>query len=48
MYIRLYVIGSVYLTCDWVLGRYQASVEDLAEVYEKSLPEPLKKYLYEQ
>ncbi len=46
MYIRIYVTGTVYLTCEWVLGRYSASPEALAEIYEKSLPEPLKQYLY--
>ena len=46
MYIRLYVTGSVYLTCEWVWGRYQASPEELAEIYERSLPEPLRQYLY--
>ena len=48
MYIRLYVTGSVYLTCEWILEKYHASVEELAEVYEKSLPEPLHQYLYER
>lgn len=46
MYIRLYCQGTVALTCDWILGKYHASPEELAEIYENSLPEPLKKYLY--
>ncbi|MBQ3264936.1 MAG: TetR/AcrR family transcriptional regulator C-terminal domain-containing protein [Ruminococcus sp.] len=46
MYIRLYCQGTVALTCDWILGRYNATPEELAEVYEKSLPEPLKEFLY--
>ena len=46
MYIRLYCQGTVALTCDWILGRYKASSTELAEVYENSLPEPLKEYLY--
>ena len=37
---------TVALTCDWILGRYSVTPEELAEVYEKSLPEPLKEYLY--
>lgn len=48
MYIHLYCHGTVALTCEWVLGYYQATVEDLAEVFEKSLPEPLWKYLLKQ
>ena len=46
MYIRLYCQGTVALTCDWILDRYSVTPEELAEVYENSLPEPLKKYLY--
>ena len=45
MYIRLYCFGTVSLTCEWVLGRYEAAAVELAEVFEKSLPEPLKPYL---
>lgn len=45
MYIRLYCQGTVALTCDWILGKYNATPEELAEVYKKSLPEPLKQYL---
>lgn len=46
MYIRLYCLGAVDLTCEWILGKYHAGVQELAEIYEKSLPEPLYKYLY--
>ena len=44
MYIRLYCQGTVALTCDGILGKYHATPEELAEVYENSLPEPLKEY----
>lgn len=46
MYIRLYCQGTVALTCDWILEKYHATPEELAEIYEKSLPEPLGEYLY--
>ncbi len=46
MYIRLYCQGTVALTRDWILDRYSVTPEELAEVYENSLPEPLKKFLY--
>lgn len=46
MYIRLYCQGAVALTCDRILGKYNVSPEELAEIYENSLPEPLRKYLY--
>lgn len=48
MYLRLYCLGTVSLTCEWVLGKYHATPEQLAEIYEKSLPEPLRPYLYEK
>ena len=41
MYVRLYCMGTVCLTCEWILGKYEASPEELAAIYEKSLPEPL-------
>ena len=46
MLLNLYVIGSVRLTCEWILGKYQADTMRLAKVYEISLPEPLKQYLH--
>lgn len=46
MLIRLYVFGTVQLTCEWIMGKYQASPQLLAEVYELALPEPLRQYLY--
>ena len=46
MYIRLYCLGTVSFTCEWILGRYTATAEEIALVYEQALPEPLKKYLY--
>lgn len=45
MYVRTYCQGTVDLTCDWIMGAYDVSPEELAEVYEKCLPEPLHKYL---
>lgn len=45
MCIRLYVLGTVSLTCEWILDRWQATPQKLAEVYESSLPELLRPYL---
>ena len=45
MYVRLYCLGNVCLTCEWILGRYSVSRETLVEVYAGSLPEPLHPYL---
>ena len=46
MYVREYCLGTVSLTCEWILGKYKASPEDLAEIYRLSLPAPLYVYLH--
>ena len=43
--IRLYCMGTVAMTCEWILGKLDVTVEELTEIYEKSLPEPLRSYL---
>lgn len=43
--VRLYCLGTVCLTCEWLLGKIEATPEQIAGVYEKSLPESLRKYL---
>lgn len=41
MLIRTYCLGTVCLSCEWILGKYQATPEELAEVYETALPPSL-------
>jgi len=45
MFIRLYCFGTVSLTCEWIVGKYSISREELTDVYEHALPEGLQKYL---
>ena len=45
-YIRIYCLGTVSLTCEWILGKYQASPEQLAEIYKNALPLPLHPFLF--
>ncbi|MBR1634476.1 MAG: TetR/AcrR family transcriptional regulator C-terminal domain-containing protein [Lachnospiraceae bacterium] len=45
MYVRTYCQGTVDLICDWIMGMYDVSPKELAEVFENCLPEPLRKYL---
>ena len=45
MYVRTYCQGTVDLICDWIMGVYEVSPEELAEVFENCLPIPLHKYL---
>ncbi len=46
MYIREYCYGTVNLSCEWVLGKFSASPQELAEVFKNSLPSILRPYLY--
>ena len=45
MCIRAYCLGTVSLTCEWILGRYPVSKTTLREVFEESLPPILRKYV---
>lgn len=45
MYVRTYCQGTTDLTCDWIMGAYDVTPEELAEVYENCLPSPLHAYL---
>ena len=37
--------AGLNLTCEWILGKYTVQKEDLVDIYEKALPEPLHQYL---
>ena len=45
IYVRTYCQGTADLICDWIMGVYDISPEELAEVFEKCLPQPLHQYL---
>lgn len=42
--IRVYCLGAVSLTCEWLLGKCTVSSKDLEEVYDAALPETLRQY----
>lgn len=44
--IKVYVFGTVQYMLEWLLSDMHLSPEQVAEIWEKSLPEPLKQYLY--
>ena len=41
LHTRMYCMGTVCLTCEWILGRYNVSADTLAQAYEDALPLPL-------
>ncbi len=45
MLVRTYCTGIAGLTCEWILGAIDASPEEITDIYEQALPEPVKKYL---
>jgi hypothetical protein len=44
--IKFYSYGLVQFMLEWLLGDMNFSPEQVAEIWDKSLPEPLKHYLY--
>ena len=48
MSLRLYCYGATELACDWILGKFDASPEDLADAYENSLPLPIRQLFDEK
>ncbi|MCR4818899.1 MAG: TetR/AcrR family transcriptional regulator [Fretibacterium sp.] len=45
MLVRAFCLGAVGLVCEWILGQYRVTPEEIAGVCEEALPEPLKKHL---
>ena len=45
MYIKIYCFGLVGLACEWIMGQINTTIDEIAKIYERSIPEPLKKYL---
>lgn len=45
IYLRIYCYGTVLFSCDWILGKYSLTEQELADVYETALPEPLARYI---
>lgn len=42
---RMYAMGTVSLSGEWILDKFDATVEELADIYESTMPEPLRKLL---
>ena len=38
---RTYCLGTVYLSCEWIIGKYRVTKDELATIYESALPQAL-------
>lgn len=45
MLIRTYSLGTVAITCEWILGKFPVSSDVLKQVYEKSFPTALTAFI---
>ena len=45
LYIRLYCMGTACLSAEWIQGDTKATLEELAEVWENSVPLPMRPYM---
>lgn len=43
--VRIYCLGTVNLTCEWLRGIHEATTEEIADIYFNSIPAPLHRYL---
>jgi len=46
--IKIYVYGTVQFMLEWMLSDVHLSPEQVADIWEKSLPQSLKPYLYSE
>lgn len=44
--IKIYVYGTVQFMLEWLTGEIDFTPEQVAQMWEMSLPQPLKQYLY--
>ena len=45
---RTYCLGTVYLSCEWIIGKYDVTPDELAEIYENAVPQPLLELMKEK
>lgn len=45
MLVRTYCLGTVCLSCEWILGQYRATPDELAQIYESALPPTLRELI---
>ena len=45
---RTYCLGTVYLSCEWITGKYDVTPDELAAIYGNALPQPLLELMKEK
>ena len=45
LYLQQYVLGTVQFMCEWILGKIEATPEELAMVFELTVPQPLQRFI---
>ena len=43
--IRVYVCGTIGIMTDWLVGDNTLTLEHIVNIWDKSLPEPLRQYV---
>ena len=46
MSLRLYCMGTACFNCEWLVGNIDATMDEVADIYEKSVPEPIRALLF--
>lgn len=44
--LRLYCYSSYHIVCEWILGKHKLKLDELVDIFDISMPVPLKKYLF--
>ena len=44
VYVRVYIFGTVQLTCQWLLGEFDSTADHLAELFEKAEEAAVARY----
>ncbi|MBR1750747.1 MAG: TetR/AcrR family transcriptional regulator C-terminal domain-containing protein [Ruminococcus sp.] len=44
--LKIYIYGTVQFTLEWLIGNFDMTPEQMAQMWEQALPQTLKQYLY--
>ncbi|MBR7007655.1 MAG: hypothetical protein IKH90_03375, partial [Ruminococcus sp.] len=43
--IKVYVCGTISIMADWLVGENTLTLEQIVNIWDKTLPEPLRQYV---